>query len=651
MAEAKRGVAELVVKGPAGQTFRQQFVEGQVTRLGRAPASGWAVSWDRSISREHADLCWKNGKLTVTCLPTAANPVRLRGAPMREIVVSGSEAFEIGQSSFYVDVTYISVAAVAHRTVDEDSRQPAVRLPQPTAQDAHSKKHKNAPQEVFETKDHDEENEELLEEHSYPAIELKNVSFGDAERQMEVLSSLPQLISGSTGDVDLAEMLCGLLLEAIPPAMAVAAVLFEESDVHEMQKQDDPDAPISKPKMMRVQTRDSYDGRFMPSRRLLRKALRRRENVMHIVGEGSSSKFTMANSLGWAFCAPITTDSCLGWCLYVSGMGGRDDNNLVTADSLKGDLRFTQLVAQFIGSIRTVRTLQEHKTQLSAFFSPKVMENLTKKGGAGDILVPSERDITVLFCDVRGFSRQAEQLKNDLHKLLDCVKAALSAMTGGMLAFDGSIADFQGDAALGFWGWPTPLPDGPMSACRAALAIMRAFHLPPEQQGLLKGFSCGAGIAHGRAIAGQIGTSQQAKIGVFGPVVNQGSRIEGLTRQFGTSICIDEATADFVRRLMPPEEGRCRRLARVRPKGMDTPLLLYELLPPEAEGSSVDDLGMLNYGAAVDLVISGRWAEAIERLNAVPDEDGPKKFLLAQMGKFNNTPPANWDGAFSLDSK
>ena len=636
MLEVKQSLAELVIQGPGGQTVRHQFIEGQTVRLGRAPAVGLAVAWDRTISREHADLLWQSGRLSVTCLVAAMNPVKFRGEALRSVMVGRLELFEIGQSKFYVESSFATPANATSPTTPF-ARETMAGMALSTAE--------------VEFQTCDEEHEEFLEEHSYPSIELKNVSFGDAERQMEVLSNLPQLISGSTGDVDLAEMLCGLLLEAIPPAMAVAVTLFEEADVLAMEKQDDPDAPIPKPKMMRVQTRDNYDGRFMPSRRLLRKALRRRENVIHIVGEGESSKFTMANALGWAFCAPLTTESCLGWCLYVSGMGGRDDNNLVTADSLKGDLRFTQLVAQFIGSIRTLRTLQEHKTQLSAFFSPKVMENLTKKGGAGDILVPSEREITVLFCDVRGFSRQAECLKNDLHKLLDCVKAALSAMTGGMLAFDGSIADFQGDAALGFWGWPTPLPDGPMSACRAALAIMRAFHLPPDQQGLLKGFSCGAGIAHGRAIAGQIGTTQQAKIGVFGPVVNQGSRIEGLTRQFGINICIDEATADFVRRMMPPEEGRCRRLACVRPKGMDTSLLLYELLPPEADGNSVDDLGMLNYGAAVDLVISGRWAEAIERLNAVPDDDGPKKFLLTQMAKFNNTPPTSWDGAFSLDSK
>ena len=98
---------------------------------------------------------------------------------------------------------------------------------------------------------------------------------------------------------------------------------------------------------------------------------------------------------------------------------------------------------------------------------------------------------------------------------------------------------------------------------------------------LLEGFSCGVGIAHGRAVAGQIGTAQQAKIGVFGPVVNQGSRIEGLTRMFGVNVCVDEATANFVRKLLPASEGCCRRLANVRPKGMDVALLVSELLPPE----------------------------------------------------------------------
>ncbi|MFM9964387.1 MAG: adenylate/guanylate cyclase domain-containing protein [Planctomycetaceae bacterium] len=653
MADPKRDLAELVGQGATGQTIRRPLVEGQALRLGRAPASGMAIEWDRAISREHADLIWQNGKLSITCLATAANPVKLRGEPLRAVVVGASEAFEIGQTNFFVQVTYISTPNAALKTTETSkvplagsppsglpsSGLPSAGLPLPPAPEE--------PPVEYAAKD----DSDAVEEHSYKTSDLNNVSFGDTDRQMEVLSDLPRLISGSTSDVDLALMLCGLLLEAIPPAVAVAVTLFDDADVHEMQKNADPEATIPKPKMMRVQTRDNFEGRFMPSRRLLRKALRGGESVMHIVGDVESSQFTMATALGWAFCAPITAESCVGWCLYVSGSGGRDDNNFVTEDMLKGDLRFTQLVAQLIGSIRTVRSLQDQKSQLSAFFSPKVVENLTKKGGAGDILAPSERDITVLFCDVRGFSRKSEQLKDNLHKLLDCVKAALGAMTGGILAYDGSIADFQGDAALGFWGWPTPLPDGPMAACRAAFAILRAFELPLGEQGLLEGFTCGVGIAHGRAIAGQIGTTQQAKIGVFGPIVNQGSRIEGLTRQFGVGICIDEATANFVRRLMPPDQGRCRRLARLRPKGMDTTLLIHELLPPESEGALVNGTSMLNYEAALDMVIAGKWAEAIERLNAVTDDDGAKQFLLKHMAKLDNVAPADWDGAFSLDSK
>ena len=515
------------------------------------------------------------------------------------------------------------------------------RLPAPAA--------KVKPKEMLETHDSNDD----VEEHSYQANDLQNVAFGDTQRQMELLSKLPQMITESKSDVDLALMLCGMLLDAIPPAVAVAVALFEESDVSHMRAHDNPDAAIPKPKLMRAQTRDGFEGRFMPSRRLLRKALRQGESAMHIVTDADEggAQFTMASSFGWAFCAPITAPSCLGWCLYVSGAGGREGNLFVTEEDLKGDLRFTQLVSQLIGAIRTVRTLQEQTTQLSAFFSPKVIANLTKKGGAADILVPSRRDISVLFCDVRGFSRKSEQLQDDLETLLDCVKAALSAMTGGILAFDGSIADFQGDAALGFWGWPAPLEDGPISACRAALAIMQNFRLPLEDQGLLEGFSCGVGIAHGQAIAGQVGTTQQAKIGVFGPVVNQGARIEGMTRMFGIDICIDEATANFVRRLMPPEEGRVRRLARVRPKGMDTAVEVSELLPPEIDSPHLTAAIVTAHELAVEHVIAGRWTAAIEILQPRAEIDQPARFLLEHMAATDNHPPADWDGAFRLTSK
>ncbi|MBP87565.1 MAG: hypothetical protein CMJ64_12710 [Planctomycetaceae bacterium] len=316
---------------------------------------------------------------------------------------------------------------------------------------------------------------------------------------------------------------------------------------------------------------------------------------------------------------------------------------------MKSDLRFTELVAQFIGAVRQVRLLQEEKTQLSNFLSPNVIKNLTRDE---DVLTPAERDISVLFCDVRGFSRKAESMSNDLKALLESVRIALGMMANGILDRDGTIADFQGDAALGFWGWPVELELGPVPACRAALDIYRSFRRGTnDEESQLHGFSFGVGIAHGRAIAGQIGTSKQAKVGVFGPVVNQGSRLEGLTKQLGVPICIDETTAEWVRQRIPPTQTRVRRLAKVFPKGMATALTVYALLPPEHELPEMSETLIMLYDLALNAVIEGRWSEALPILQRIPDEDGPKQFLLAEMKRSDSTPPTDWNGAFTLGSK
>ena len=337
--------------------------------------------------------------------------------------------------------------------------------------------------------------------------------------------------------------------------------------------------------------------------------------------------------------------------MYVAGKGARDGGMILLEADLASDVRFTELVAQFIGSARQVRVLQETKTRLSSFFSPKVIDSLTARDG-DDALSPAERNITVLFCDIRGFSKKAEQLQHDLLPLLRSVRAALAVMVSGILERDGAIADLQGDAALGFWGWPVALKYGPVPACRAALKICEEFRRASGQpDSLLHGFSVGIGIAHGRAVAGQIGTDQQSKIGVFGPVVNQGARLEGLTRQFDVSICIDGPTAEFVDRYFSSSEGRLRPLARVRPKGMVTPIDVFNLLPAEQNHSEVSQKMVTDHEVALEAVAAGEWDNATRLLTRLPDEDGPKQFLVRQMEMYRNLPPSNWDGAFSLSGK
>lgn len=582
-----------------------ELTPGEPMTIGRLPTNPIPVSWDREISREHATLTLENGQVRVACLERARNPIIFGRAPVREATVFAGQQFQIGQTVFQLEAP-----------VGDESSQ------------------------GLEDAD--------VDEFQFSDVELNKVEFSDAGRQMELLCDLPEMISSATSDADLGQLLAGLLLDAVPEAVAIAVAHYDDSTVDMLRDQDPSASQVVRPQMMRVRTREGYEGRFLPSRKLVGRAFRTDSPTIHVWGmRDESGRFTLSDNLDWAFCVPVPGSSSKGWCMYIAGKGGKNGAVFVTKDDLKGDVRFGQLLAQFIASIRHVKSLQDTQTQMASFFSPKVIENLT---GGGDVLRPSEREITVLFCDVRGFSRKSEKHADDLHYLLSCVREALGAMTTGILKYDGAIADFQGDAALGFWGWPVSLNDGAVPACLAALAIQDLFAKPPEEQGLLEGFSVGLGIAHGRAIAGQIGTAQQAKIGVFGPVVNQGARLESMTKQYGVQVCIDEQSADFVRNHLPPERARVRRLARVRPKGMDTPITVSELVQPVAQAPHLPDEQIERFEAILDKVVAGDWDAAIADFGSYPDE-GPKTFLIDWMARYENKPPDDWDGGFSLVAK
>jgi len=616
MREADRSSIQIHVSGQEpSQILLMVLKAGQMIRIGRAPKDGWSIPWDKTISREHADLRWSDHKLHIEMTQTARNPLVYQNRMSKNLVITAGESFQIGLTKF--------------QTAKAPSGPIDLSLDGP---DGFSLEGEPFP---------------IATEHAFSVDDLRRVAFRNADHQMEVLSKLPQVIARSSSDAELVRLLSQLLLEAISVADAVAIAHFDLSTLAALQPTTT-DSP--KPLTMHVETRDMFTGRFMPSRRLLYKALKHQESVAHVWDPDVSGQFTISEGFGWAFCTPILGEANVGWCMYVSGKGGREQL-IASEEDLASDLRFTELVGQFIGSIRHVRLLHRQKTQLSSFFSPKVMRGLTERDPQ-DALKPSEKSISVLFCDIRGFSKKSEQLQDDLLTLLQSVKAALGIMARGILEADGAIADFQGDAALGFWGWPTEGGDGPVPACRAALAIYDGFHREIAVDGsLLEGFAVGLGVAHGRALAGQIGTEQQAKVGVFGPVVNQGARLETMTRQFAVPICVDEITAEYARKHLHPSEGRIRQLARVRPKGMHTPMTVYALLPATDRIRGMSDELIEEYDRALDAVVEGHWSSAIQLLARIPDDDGPKQFLLRNMDAFDNSPPAEWDGAFSLSDK
>jgi adenylate cyclase len=587
-------MAELIAVGKEEQhRWWQTIPEGVQVLLGRAPRNGWSVPWDWLISREHAYLCLSDGKLQITQLETARNPVLFQNRPAKNFLVEPGGEFRIGETVFRFEVA--------------------------VAEDRH-----NA----------------TIVEHTL-TDPLSPRQFANANACLEALCRLPAVISETGVDADLAYGMVRILLQSLSGATAVAVMQFEATEAN---------APIAEsPKLLRWDSRDPELKRFRPSRRLITRAFERQQSVVHLWSQRDDDpEFTMTCDLDWAFCTPIPVAAGELWCLYVSGKQRfKGMKEIQSPSDLIAELRLAELMGQFLGAVRKVRSLEQQQINMRQFFSPAVIEQLSSQLGV-DSLEPQIGPVSVLFCDVRGFSRKVEQSQDNLPQLLGVVSQALSVMTGNILKFEGVIADFQGDAALGFWGWPSKADDSALLACRAALAINQVFAAANgDPQHPLCGFQIGIGLGHGDAIAGRIGSQDQIKVGVFGPVVNLSSRLQDLTKRIGVSILIDKTTAAAF--VASPDQGDaiCRPVGRLRPAGVETCVDAFALAPAGGPGW-LEPAQIDQFAQAVAHVIAGQWSSAIEVLQALPIDDGPTQFLLESLSELGGQPPADWDGALNL---
>jgi adenylate cyclase len=603
---------KLLAIGPENQQLRRSIRSDRTVWVGRAPSfpdvsSGqgpskgfelWAVPWDSSISRNHAELRWQQGRLHVEKLEHARNPIFYKGEQLNSFSCPVGDHFVIGETTFRLVEDRVSVSHEEPTPVDVAG---------------------------------------------YTVAELKKTRYRDADERIEVLTNLPDVLRGASNDEDLFSRLVLLLLEAIPTADAVAIVRVVKAE-HER----DPAVEI-----YHWDSRDASTTSFQPSRRLILDAIdHRRHSVRSIwsaAGE-QSVDYTISESLDWAFCTPVPGQACAGWGLYVTGrlsseLGGESGMDL------RPDVKFTELVANLLAAVRDFQNLQQQQTVLGRFFSPVTLPILSSPEGER-ALAPRQTEVTVLFCDLRGFSRQAEQSRGDLLGLLHRVSHALDVMTKCIHTHQGVIGDFQGDAALAFWGWPLESEDSVVEACKAALDIRLTFdHAATKSGDPLADFKCGIGIASGLAVAGRLGTAGKFKIDVFGPVVNLASRLEGTTKQLRVPILVDENTVGRVIDSGLERPFRFRRLARLRPYGMEQAVTVSELLPPVGEPEVLSDEHLTQYEAALDKFNEGDWDKAFALLHGIPHWDQGADFLTSHILRHQRQPPSGWDGVIQLESK
>lgn len=579
--------------------WRRTVPAGSITLGRKAELSAWDVPWDRQISGRHATLTWADGKLVVRKEAKAINRIYFGGAPADEFTMSVGDQFVIGNTTF----------ALQDDTASTPSEMPAPQL-----------------------------------ELTCTRQELDQVKYIDADERIAVLSALPGMIRFSPSDEDFERRVLDALLQGIPRADAAAVVCIE------------PDAEGKEHIVLRRQLRrDGLPADIQFSRRLITNAIRRRrQSVLHCwsgdQGADSSVSFTINISFNWAICSPLPDEPVPGWGLYVTGRNREDISRLSTQDRQKNDLKFAELVGDIFGSLRQVRDLQKRRTTLERFLSRPVLAALAERD-IDEVLRPKQAEVTVLMCDLRGSCRIAEDAERELPDIWQRVSEALCIMTTNIIDKDGVIGDFQGDAAMGFWGWPLDSASQVEQAARAALGIRRDFQRAAQQPGHpLHGFSCGIGIAHGTAVAGKLGTPDQFKVGVFGPVVNLAARLESMTKLFKVPILLDENAARVLDSPRNAHWSRCRRLAKLRPYGMSRTVQVSELLPPAVEPGTMLERDRRDYEAALDAFLAGRWHDAQELLDRL-SQDGPSEVLQAFMARHQQRPPAAWDGVISLESK
>ncbi len=577
-----------------GRRLDREFIlpEGGPYSLGREQNSEVAAEWDVQISRQHATITVSPGGIQLKVLPTAVNPVFTNGEETTAAEIQPGQSFVIGGTRFEVQ-----------RTLDgrSDEAQSGARVRQLTIDRRH----------------------------------LSRVQFSDAPQKIEVLTSLPTVIRESGVERDLHVRLCSLLLSGIPAADGAAVVELDAA---------------GNASVLQQEQRFAQGTSMRPSSRLTEAALQQQRTVLHLQDQTeSNADFTQVAGFTWAFCTPFSDDTGTRG-LYLTGRGEVHPGES-SEQQLHADIRFSELIADIITALEGQRRLQRQQSGLRQFFSPPVLEALGNDLDTS-LLEPRECDVTVLFCDLRGFSHRAEMESENLTGLLERVSMALEVMTDQILRFGGVTGDFQGDAALGFWGWPLASAEAPLNACRAALAIRREFsRFQQTEDHPLRDFETSIGVAHGRAVAGKIGTRDQVKVTVFGPVVNLASRLEAMTRDLRVSVLIDEYLDQQIREQMAPEEGRVRRLLSVLPYGMDRSLVVSELVPAESEYPLLSSQHLQDFETGLQFFVNGEWDSAWRHLHRMPADDRAQDFLSMLITRHDRRAPDDWDGIVRMQKK
>lgn len=282
------------------------------------------------------------------------------------------------------------------------------------------------------------------------------------------------------------------------------------------------------------------------------------------------------------------------------------------------------------------------QVQFEQFFSPELARELAVNPA---LLEGREGEVTVLFSDVRNFSRISERIGPQ--RTFAMMQELMDLQSRRIREAEGVIVDYVGDGLMAMWNAPAAQPDHPVRACRAAnnfLGDLPALSARWESEAG-EPLHLGVGIHTGNALVGNTGSTVKFKYGPMGPTVNLASRLENATKAAGVGTIISAATRDRL-----PAAFGTRRLGGLRVQGFAEPVPVYELFPgtPSPDWLERRD----RFELALAHFEQRQWSEACQILAALLSGDGgydlPGLQLLSRAVECLRSRPDVFDPTFSI---
>jgi adenylate cyclase len=307
---------------------------------------------------------------------------------------------------------------------------------------------------------------------------------------------------------------------------------------------------------------------------------------------------------------------------------------------------FVGLLAQYLTEAHSRKRL---KSVFGQYVPPEIVDEMSRHPDEHFSVEGESRELSVLFCDIRGFTTISESLAAD--ELKQLLNQFFTPMTRIIFEQRGTIDKYVGDMIMAFWGAPVQDPGHRQHAVEAALAMLdQVVAMRPEfSERNWPEVKIGIGINTGVMNVGDMGSEYRRAYTVIGDAVNLGSRLEGLTKYYGVRLIVSETTAAGLEGML------LRCLDRVKVKGKHEPVTIYE--PVGLSDSIPGELAkeVMASNTALNHYFAGDLEKAYSAFQSLQDAVPERRLFglyLERIGALQSQGIGpDWDGVFEHTSK